>query len=80
MSKAWTRGTPAAIMVASWRLKMAMSALLIFLFTLNSGSAFFLSLVGLTPWRRSSARTTVRFGARVSPLMRVPRRSMPSQA
>jgi hypothetical protein len=52
-------GTPAAIIVASWRLKMEMSRGLMDLPALpNSGLALALTDCGLIPWRRSSALTS----------------------
>ena len=51
MSKPCTIGTPAAIIVASWRLKTEMSRDLIVLPALpNSGLAFSLTVCGLMPW------------------------------
>ena len=81
MSNACTSGTPAAIMVASWRMKMAMSFGMIFLpAPPNSGLGFFLILSGLTPMRRSSDFTWASVAAVRLPFIRLPLASVPSQA
>ncbi len=80
MSKAWTIGTPADIMVASWRAKIAMSLVVIFCLRLVKIELLFLrTLIGVMPWRRISARASAIVAARDSPLMRLPLRSVPSQ-
>ncbi len=78
ISKACTSGMPAASMVASWRLKTAMSSGLILPPPLKSWRSFF-TLTAITPWRRSSAWTSFSLTASVRPLSRLPLRSVPSQ-
>ncbi len=81
MSKACTSGTPDDIMVASWRLKMAMSLGVIALpLPALARADFFLTLSGTMPCLRSSALTRVGLVPRLSPLTRLPRLSVPSQA
>ncbi len=66
-------------MVASWRLKTAMSSG----FTLPPRPGAVLCLRtfdGAMPCRRSSLRNTVSSGARLLPFTRLPRLSLPSQA
>jgi hypothetical protein len=76
ISKACTIGTPAAIMVAIWRLKMATSRG----FTRepaepNSGLGFSLTDCGFMPWRRNSALTRLALRPCISPFIRTPRLS-----
>lgn len=69
-------------MVDIWRLNTEMS-LGVILFPPappKSGLAFFFTRVGLMPWRRSMALTTASPCPDISPLIRLPRRSVPSQA
>ncbi len=77
MSKACSSGTPAFIMVASWRVKMAMSLGLI---DLPERMRRFLILLGSTPWRRSEAITWFSPPARTSPRTCLPWRSLPSHS
>ncbi len=76
MSNACTIGTPEAIMVAIWRLKIATSPGLIVLpVEPNSGLERSRTVCGFMPWRRSSALTSEAFFAGMSPFMRLPRLS-----
>ena len=78
MSKDCTSGTPAFIIVANWRAKIAMSEGVIgFLRSPNRGFAFFLTTCGVTPWRRSCAFASVTLSLWISPLVALPRRSLP---
>ena len=80
ISKPCTIGTPAAIIVANWRLKMEMSRGLIELPALpNSGFGFGFTDCGLMPWRRNSALTKAALLVVYSPFIRVPRLSRPTQ-
>ena len=73
-------GTPACIMVASWRENMAMSLLVIFfLRSLKIELLFFFTFSGVMPCRRRSARASAMLATRDSPLIRLPLRSVPSQ-
>ena len=76
-----TIGTPAFIIVASWRLNTAMSSGLTRLPAAapNSGLPLGLTTLGVMPWRRNSARSMLAFLACCSPFILVPRLSMPSQ-
>ena len=76
-----TIGTPAFIIVASWRLNTAMSSGLMRLPAAppNSGLPLGLTTFGVMPWRRSSARSMFAFLACCSPFILVPRLSVPSQ-
>ena len=76
MSKDCSSGTPAFIIVASWRVNRVMSLSVIFL-PLRSDR--FLTLVTRMPWRRSVALTTFSPLARSSPRTCLPLRSRPSQ-
>ena len=58
-----TSGTPACIMVAIWRAKMAMSAGSGFLAPPNRAWGFFLTLIGLMPCLRSSLLARVSLSA-----------------
>src|SRR5690348_6776108 len=76
ISYAGTVGTPAAIMVAIWRLKMATSRG----FTVepaapNRGFGFSLTAWGFMPWRRSSALTRLALRDCISPFIFTPRLS-----
>ncbi|OIQ67052.1 hypothetical protein GALL_513750 [mine drainage metagenome] len=77
MSKACSSGTPAFIMVANWRVKMARS---LDLMGFPALMRRFLTLLGITPWRRSAARTWFSPPARVSPRTCLPLRSLPSHS
>ncbi len=77
MSKACSSGTPAFIIVASWRVKMAMSFCLIALPPLVRR---FLTLVTRMPWRRRLALTTASPPARISPRTSLPFLSLPSHS
>ena len=72
-------GTPDFIMVASWRLKTAMSLGLIGLAAPpNSGLGLTRTRVGLMPPRRSSARSRLALLDCCSPFILTPRLSVPS--
>jgi hypothetical protein len=76
ISKDWSKGTPAFIIVASWRVKSAMSLAE----TLPPHfPRCFLTLVTRMPWRRSVALTTAWPPARISPRITLPALSLPSQ-
>src|SRR6185437_9526096 len=76
ISKDCTIGTPAAIMVAIWRLKIATSRGLTRLPAApNSGLAFSFTVCGFMPCRRSSALTRLALRACSSPFILVPRLS-----
>ena len=77
MSKACSRGTPAFIMVANWRVKIAMSLGLI---DLPERMRRFLIFEGKTPWRLSDAITWFSPAARISPRTTLPLRSLPSHS
>jgi hypothetical protein len=77
MSKDCSSGTPAFIMVASWRVKMAMSFCLIERPPLVRR---FLTLVIRMPWRRRLALTTASPPARISPRTTLPFLSLPSHS
>ena len=77
ISKACSKGTPAFIMVANWRVKMAMSLGLI---RFPARMRLFLILVGKTPWRRNVACTWFSPTARISPRTGLPWRSLPSHS
>ncbi len=80
ISKPCTMGTPAAIITDIIRLKVAISRVLMRLpAEPNSGFALVLTDIGLIPCRRSSARTRLAFFAWYSPLILVPRLSVPTQ-
>ena len=74
MSKDCSKGTPAFIMVANWRVKVATS---LGLMDCAQPMRRFLIFLGVIPWRRSMARTKVSAVARVSPLTIRPLRSRP---
>jgi hypothetical protein len=76
MSKDCSSGTPAFIMVASWRVNKVTS-LSLTLPPLPIGR--FLTLVTTMPWRRSVTLTTASPPAFISPLMIFPDLSLPSQ-
>src|SRR5690242_1537010 len=81
ISKDCTIGTPEAIMVAIWRLKMATSRGLTALpVAPNNGLDFSRTVCGFIPWRRSSAFTSEAFFAGISPFMRLPRLSSATQS
>ena len=77
MSNDWIRGTPARIMVESWRVKMAMSFCLIDLPPLMRR---FFTLFTITPWRRRLALTMASPPARISPRTDLPFLSLPSHS
>ncbi len=77
MSNDCSSGTPAFIMVANWRVKMAMS---LGLMRLPERMRRFLILVTNTPCRRSEAWTWFSPAARVSPRTIRPLRSLPSHS
>src|SRR3569832_1029424 len=77
MSIACSSGTPAFIMVASWRVKMAMSFGLIFW---PERFRRFLILPGVIPCRRRNDITWCSPPARVSPRTGLPLRSRPSHS
>ena len=80
MSKDCTSGTPAFIIVASCRVKIAMSIGLIFLPPPpKRGFGFFLTVLGLIPWRRSCALAIARLTDSISPLVARPCLSVPCQ-
>jgi hypothetical protein len=77
MSNDCSSGTPAFIIVASWRVKSVMSLSV----TLPPRpTRCFLTLVTRMPWRRSVALTTASPPARISPRITLPALSLPSQA
>ena len=80
ISKDCTSGTPEAIMVAIWRLKIAMSLASIFLPLRppSSGFGFFLTLTELMPCRRSVAFTSASLVLDISPFTFWPFLSVPS--
>ena len=78
MSNDCTSGMPAVIIVAICREKIAMSAA-VTRPCLRNSMLCFLTRVGTTPWRRSSARTAVSLAATTLPLTFLPVRSVPSQ-
>src|SRR5690606_389856 len=80
MSKDCSSGTPAFIMVAICRVKMAMSMGLIFLPAPNRATDFLRTLSGLMPCLRSCALIRAGFCPFISPLSLPPRLSVPSQA
>lgn len=81
MSKDCTIGTPEAIMVAIWRLKMATSrGFTVLPEAPNSGLPRSLTVWGFMPWRRSSALTSEAFFAVMSPFIRLPRLSSAIQS
>ena len=77
MSKDCSSGTPAFIMVASWRVKIAMSFCLIERPPLVRRLR---TLVTRTPWRRRLALTTASPPARISPRTILPFLSLPSHS
>src|SRR6185312_14217123 len=77
ISKACSSGTPAFIMVASWRVKMARS---LGRTRLPARDLRFLILLASTPWRRNDACTWFSPTARVSPRTCLPLRSLPSHS
>jgi hypothetical protein len=77
MSNDWISGTPARIIVASWRVKIAMSFCLI---ALAAAQRRFLTLVTRMPWRRRLALTTASPPARISPRTILPFLSLPSHS
>ena len=80
ISKLCTIGTPEASMVAICRLKMVISSAEMREPALpNSGLGLGLTIVGLMPCLRSSALTRLALLAEISPLILVPRLSVPSQ-
>ncbi len=80
ISSELTIGTPDFIMIAIWRLKKAMSLVLIALPAApNRGLGLGLTTLGVMPWRRSSARSRLAFLAGVSPFILTPRLSVPTQ-
>ncbi len=74
MSKAWSSGTPAFIMTASWRVKIEMSFSVTFE---PPREETFFTLETWMPWRRSVAMTTCSPPARTSPLTTLPLLSLP---
>ena len=81
ISKDCTRGTPAFIMVASWRVNKAMSAGPIFLPpSENIGFDRFLTLPALMPCFRSWAFTKLTLRPLVSPATFLPALSVPFQS
>ena len=76
MSKACSSGTPAFIITASWRVKIVMSASVIFL---PPRCDTFFTLETWMPWRRSVAMTTCSPPARTSPRTSLPPLSLPDQ-
>ena len=80
MSKACTIGTPDCIMVANWRLKIAISRGVMRLPAApNRGLALGATRPGVMPCLRSSALSRLAFLLSVSPLMTMPRLSLPDQ-
>ena len=77
MSNDWISGTPARIMVDSWRVKTAMSFCLIALPPLMRR---FFTLLTITPWRRRLALTMASPPARISPRTGLPFLSLPSHS
>src|SRR4051794_25893453 len=77
MSNDWISGTPARIMVESWRVKTAMSFCLIALPPLVRR---FFTLLIMTPWRRRLAFTIASPPARISPRTGLPFLSLPSHS
>jgi hypothetical protein len=77
MSKDCISGTPAFIMVASWRVKIAMS---LGLMDLPERMRRFLIFEASTPCRRSAACTWFSPAARSSPRTSLPLRSLPSHS
>src|SRR5487761_2016833 len=77
MSNDWIIGTPARIMVDSWRVKTAMSFCLIARPPLIRR---FLTLLTRMPWRRRLAPTTASPPARISPRTILPFLSLPSHS
>src|SRR6476646_8073789 len=77
MSNDWISGTPAFIMVESWRVKTAMSFCLIALPPLMRR---FFTLLTITPWRRRLALTMASPPARISPRTGLPFLSLPSHS
>src|ERR1700712_3624005 len=77
MSNDWISGTPARIIVESWRVKTAMSFCLIALPPLMRR---FLTLLTRMPWRRRLAPTTASPPARISPRTTLPFLSLPSHS
>ena len=77
MSKDCSNGTPAFIIVASWRVKMAMS---LGLMALPERMRRFLILVASTPCRRRETLTWFSPEARISPRTCLPLRSLPSHS
>ena len=77
MSNDWISGTPARIMVESWRVKTAMSFCLIALPPLMRR---FFTLLTITPWRRRLALTIASPPARISPRTGLPFLSLPSHS
>jgi len=86
MSRHCTRGSPASIMVANWRVKTASSFWVTFfsprpgIFISTLSPLFFRMLVGAICSRRSCARTNASFGASSSPETFAPPRFLPSHA
>jgi hypothetical protein len=76
MSKACTSGMPACSMVASCRLKIAMSSVRILLRFWNSALSRRI-WVGTRPWRRRVARTAASLTATTEPFSKVPFWSLP---
>jgi hypothetical protein len=77
MSKACTMGTPAAIMVASWREKYRDVLGGDLLLAVGEDRLLLRrSLSGVMPWRRRSARAAISLSALVSPLTLAPRLSV----
>ena len=77
MSNDWISGTPARIIVESWRVKTAMSFCLIALPPLMRR---FFTLLTITPWRRRLALTMASPPARISPRTGLPFLSLPSHS
>jgi len=77
MSKDCSSGTPARIIVASCRVKTAMSFCLMAVPPL---ARRFLTLLTRMPWRRRVALTMASPPARSSPLTILPLRSLPSHS
>ena len=79
ISKDCTSGIPAASMVASWRMKTAISPEVIVPDEANNPLLCLRIRVGTTPWRRRSARTAASSAAIALPLTFWPFLSVPSQ-
>ena len=78
ISKAWMMGTPDSIIVASWRVKKAISSGLIFFARLPKSVDFLLILVTRIPCFLSWFLINAAFEPWISPVILVPFRSLPS--